>query len=166
MPLKLLELSIVVVAAHHTPSIVTPSFLKENEIVPSEFQIKTGQNIWTEMISHINYKQGFSISVTPDRAIFSEILNPESDQQMQSISIAERFIEILQYVNYRAIGINPAGAVLIEGEPQTAILNQFIRDGKWKTLKESTPKPEVSFTYSYEEKKNKYHYYHRSRKNL
>ena len=153
MNLILSNFAIVVVAANHNPSIVTHSFLVDNGIIPANFKLQSGDNLWTDVVSQLVYEQGVSISIDQQRATFSEAFTtPDSEGPFQCPSIAERFIDTLRFVNYTAIGINPKGFVFCEN-PNQVLLDSLIKEGPWKSFKDSSPQIQMTLGYSYEKKK-------------
>ncbi|SRR5258708_45333 len=147
--IKIHELSIVVVANNHNPTILNPDFLKYNEIVSKDWEV-SGQTICTPAASQVSYKNGVSIVAQFDKVIFAEKAKSTSDSEFKIPSIAKKYIETLKHVDYRAVGINPKGHIEGSDATNSFVLDKFVANGPWKKFKGIAPAASVIFRYQIE----------------
>jgi len=127
------ELRIVVVANNHNPSILNPDFLKYNNIIPMDWELKKAP-ICVEPISEVAYMNDVTITAQIDRLTFFQKLNKEDDYAVIVDEVANKYINTLPHVEYRAVGINFAAHIPYEGNPEgpkNFILENLIADGPW-----------------------------------
>ena len=67
------ELSIVVVARNHNPTILNPDFLRYNEIVPPDWEL-AGPPVCVELMAQVAYSNSVKIVSQFDKVIFTETL--------------------------------------------------------------------------------------------
>lgn len=112
-PVTLHNLSIVVVVQHHSPSIIDPDFLFRNKIVQREQEIAEPP-INGPAISRVVYKTGsrtgLEIVSEQNRISFSEKFGGAWDSIICP-AVAKRYLEVVPYMNYTAVGINPVGVL-------------------------------------------------------
>ena len=66
MALELINTTVVVVAQDHNPSILHPSFLTANGVVPTDLEL-AGPSISTPAFARVLYRNGLSFQAEPDR---------------------------------------------------------------------------------------------------
>lgn len=100
-----LSFSIVIIGNSHNPTIFTPDFLVENNIIPKDWEInKQSPFLISPLKTMFSYFTGITIQVDPNALIISD-LAPSGDI-FPVPEIMEQIIKILPHVNYSAIGIN------------------------------------------------------------
>ena len=147
MNLTLSNFSIVVLAQAHNPSILNPDFLKNNDIVSTDF--KTKNVICTPPVAQVVYEEGISIVAEFERLQFIDTILERIPESTPIPGIAARYIETLPHVRYTACGINFAGHFLFKDKDsaRSFISEKFIKPGPWLLQNEATDIG-VTFTYS------------------
>ena len=152
MNLTLSNFSIVVLAQAHNPSILNPDFLKNNDIVSTDF--KTKNVICTPPVAQVVYEEGISIVADFERLQFIDTILERIPESSPIPGIAVRYIKTLPHVRYTACGINFAGYFLFpeKNSARSFISEKFIKPGPWLSQSEATDIG-VTFTYSIENTK-------------
>jgi len=124
MEIKKLNVSVVVLARDHNPSIMHPSFLSSQGIVPEEWELAEPP-ICTPPLSVVKYKDGIIFTVESNK--FQVLQSPPPQQLSDSHvpQLALRYIEKLPHVRYTAVGINMAVA-LIHPKPEEFLIERFL----------------------------------------
>ena len=146
--IKLIELSVVLVANSNNPSIINPDFLRYNKIVDDSYEVQDSP-ISTPAFSQIIFKNGITVASTPDRVIFSHTGNFD-EENVSSPGIAKRYIECVPHVPYHALGINPKG--IVSGQAPNPILNMLRDNGSWMSFKDVIPEGQLKAIYRYTER--------------
>lgn len=147
--LEILELTVVVRAQNHNPSILNPDFLKYNEIVPVEWELAESP-ICAEFGAQVKYKNGLTIIADLNKVIFSETLAGTSAHEARVSDIAKKYTATLPHVGYNALGINPKGAVVADSgnEAGAFLLDKLVKPGPWKTQAGGAKQVNLTFQYS------------------
>lgn len=142
------EISIVVVAANHNPTILNPDFLLFNSIVPEDWELAE-HPLCTIPLAQVVYKNGFKIISQLEKVIFSESLQDKRLEESNVSSIAKKYAEKLPHVNYTAVGINPTGHIVFNTreELQAYILRTFFTPSPWKQFKGGPREASCKFSY-------------------
>ncbi|MEH1892183.1 MAG: hypothetical protein V7K92_22935 [Nostoc sp.] len=141
------DFSLVVMADKQNPSILNPDFLKYNQIVPPDWELAMPP-ICTPPVSQVVFKNGVNIVAQSDRLTFWEVL--DADNLVFEIpEIVCKYIDIVPYVDYRAVGININAHIIKEEKEdnQDTVLAKLIASGKWKQFQGKSPNTVVQFTY-------------------
>lgn len=86
------EFSIVVVAKSHNPAILNPDFLKDNEIVPANWELEKPP-VCLEPVAEIVFKNKVRIIAQLDKLIFSENVKAKSKKSFVTpVSITARVL--------------------------------------------------------------------------
>ncbi|MBM4300225.1 MAG: hypothetical protein FJ121_01660 [Deltaproteobacteria bacterium] len=143
------ELSIVVVARNHNPTILNPDFLKYNKIVPTDWEL-AGKPICADPVAQVTFSNGVNIVSQFDKVIFSEVLRDKKPGDVAIPGIAQKYVETLPHVDYRAVGINPKGHVVFtdEAEVQRYIVDNLLAPGPWRQFDEISVKAAIKFIYA------------------
>jgi len=121
--LEVLNTSVVVLAQHHNPTILHPSFLVAQKIVPSSWE--TTEVICTPPFAMVKYENGivFNVDVTKFQVIDNEV------KDVKKSTIAEfawKYTEKLPHVSYKAIGINFDGFIECSN-PESMLISEFLK---------------------------------------
>ena len=145
------ELSIVIVAKNHNPTILNPDFLKYNKIVPLDWELSSNP-ICIEPIAQVSFKNGITIRAEFEKLIFSEDLKDKTKNEIKIPKIAHQYVETLPHVYYKAVGINPLGYIPISNEYDTTdfIIKNLITSGPWQRFENTAAKVSVKFIYTLE----------------
>jgi len=79
------EFSIVVVAKSHNPTILNPDFLKDNEIVPANWELEKPP-VCLEPVAEIVFKNKVRIIAQLDKLIFLRMLRPKAKRALLYLS--------------------------------------------------------------------------------
>jgi hypothetical protein len=143
------ELTVVLVAQNHNPTILNPDFLKYNHIVPENWSLKE-KPICLEPMARVAFENGIQITAELDKVIFLEpIRNDKEIEKIKIPEIAIKYINTLPHVKYMAVGINPKGhlSFATENEAQNFIMGTFVNKNTWVHF-DHTPN-NVGFKFSY-----------------
>ena len=102
---EILNTSIVVLASQHNPSILHPSFLQSQGIVPNDWETLEPP-ICTPVFASVKYQNGIVFTVEQNK--FQVIDNQTKDNFDKSLmpELVIRYCEHLPHVHYNAVGIN------------------------------------------------------------
>lgn len=145
------ELSVVILGRNHNPTILNPDFLKYNEIIASDWELQ-GPPICVEPMAQVHFKNKVTITAQFDKITFHENISEKTAQEILVPEVAHRYINKLPHVEYLAVGINPTGHIVIEGEDDASnnfLAERFIAPGLWQTLGDSSVKASFKFTYTF-----------------
>ena len=119
-----LNTSVVVLATTHNPSILHPSFLTSQGIVPEDWQLSEEPPICTPGISVTKFANGIVFVAERNRLMIRD----DAPAEPKSIgTLALRYLEKLPHVRYSAIGVNFSGYVECSA-PGEWILKRFLKD--------------------------------------
>ena len=126
-----LQLSIVVVANDHNPTILNPDFLIIQGIVPSDWGWKLASPpLTTPPLSQVKYDSGVSITVESNKLQVSDERS-SSVAESRIAGIVTKYVENLPHVRYISVGNNFAQFIDLE-EPSNYIHRRFIKSGSWE----------------------------------
>lgn len=148
---KLIECAIVTAAKNHNPTILNPDFLKRNKIVFEEGW-EAEKILTTDVFSQVGFKNGFVITVDPQKIVFtdngpsrsiSKPLLPSLDE------IAIKYIDTLPHVKYSAVGVNFKAVVPFESqeESESFVRDKVISSGPWKEFAGGIKSAILKFVY-------------------
>lgn len=126
-PIEIRNTSVVVIAQSHNPTILHPSFLKNKEIVPSDWKLASGVDsvVCSLPISIVKYENGFVFTVDANKFQLVDN-NPSEDFSTSKVpEIAKKYIEKLPEVSYKSIGIN-IGIFIEHPSAETFLINHFL----------------------------------------
>jgi len=106
------NLTIVIVAKNHNPTVLNPDFLKHNNIVPANWEL-AGPAFCIDPIAKVSFLSGVNIVAQSDRVSFTEGIAGKTMEAVSIPEIASQYVSTLKHVNYRAVGINPSGFVTV-----------------------------------------------------
>lgn len=122
-PYKIYGISTVVLANQHNPSFVNPDWLKNNDIVPRDWEVS--ETITTPPVAIVKFKNGFEVVVEQTKAIFLQILPGSFLSEHSSHRAAIGYLECLPHIPYQSLGLNCR--ILIENDaPEQWITDWFM----------------------------------------
>lgn len=145
---KLIELSVVLVANSNNPSIINPDFLRYNKIVDDSYEVQDSP-ISTPAFSQVIFKNGITIVSDPARVIIGQSGTLDR-KNVVSPEVAKRYLECVPHVPYRAIGINPKG--IVSGQEPNPVVNMVRDNGLWMSFKDVIPEGQLKAIYRYTER--------------
>lgn len=150
--LDIRELSIVVIAKNNNPTILNPDFLKDNNVVPAEWELGNPP-ICIEPMAEVSFKNKIKITAQLDKVIFFEDTGDKKADEFMVPTIAQKYTETLPHVEYIAVGINPRGHIVLEGNeeaPRKYMLDNLITPGPWRDFGNKPVKTAIKFEYALE----------------
>ena len=144
----LIEFSVVLAATSNNPSILNPDFLFHNGIVDASCEVKDPR-ISTPAFSQVVFKNGLVVKADPDRVIFEQRGTKLGVEEIICPDIANRYLNKVPHVPYRAVGINPKGHRPLEGKAADKVADALIDQGTWLSFKDCTPEIQVKAIYRY-----------------
>ena len=132
LELTLKSVSIIIVSGGNNPRILNQDFLSRNlGVVPSDY--KTKDVIVTQPLSLVRYENGLAIQMEENKLSFA--VSRPAELQWQEIlpQIANRLLEVLPHVAYKAVGLNFAlSSEAITGEAAEAeLIDTLLAKGDW-----------------------------------
>jgi len=129
MKLELVNATVVVIAQEHNPSILHPSFLTSQKIVPADWE-PADPPICTPPFSIVKFRNGIVFLVEGTKLQITDN-NPGPNPGNSLLpGLASTYIKTLPHVPYKAIGVN----FMAFAECATAeslILEKFLTRGAW-----------------------------------
>lgn len=146
---KLVALSVVLIAENIDPSTINQDFLRHNGIVDPD--MKTGQPpVSTPVFSQVAFEGGLAVVALPDRFHFMQ--QGEAPTEDVAIpDIVKRFLERVPHPVYKAIGINPAGFRPLD-DASKGVATALIEGGRWMALENVSPAVSLKAVYACEDR--------------
>ena len=145
----LIELSVVLVAKRNDPGIINPDFLRHNDIVDANLQVKEPP-ISTPVFSQAVFENGLRVAAEPNRFIFGQQGEPLTEDVCISPEVARRFLEKVPHIPYSAIGINPKGIRSWDDESAGGVADALVGGGDWMSFQDVRPDIHLKALYNYE----------------
>ncbi|QIF04645.1 hypothetical protein [Roseimicrobium sp. ORNL1] len=142
LKLNLLDSSVVIIADTHNPSILHPSFLTANKIVPESWK-QVDPLMTTPAFSVVNYDNGTSFTAEPTKF---QVLSHSEEGRATIASMASSYLGVLPHVRYTAVGINLTAAIGMD-DPPSWIRERFIKPGPWTERHEELVATAFKLTY-------------------
>ena len=121
------DVSVVVTAKYHNPSVLNPGFLTAKGIVPEEWEVE--ESITTPPMSLVNYKNQTRWDVQQEKLSVLENCKP-FQESFNVYSQVIAYIEALPHVPYRSLGLNTTLSVATN-DPVGWMSERFLRPGPW-----------------------------------
>ena len=130
MKLEVLNVNIVVTAAHHNPSILHPTFLTTQGIVPEDWQT-VGAVICTPPLSIARYQNGIGFTAEPEKFQVVDQRPGDAPANSRVTILASKYIEKLPHVRYTGVGANIKGFVETSSA-DSYLVERFLKSGPWR----------------------------------
>lgn len=127
MKLEILNASVVVLAKHHNPTILHPSFLVSEGIVPKEWELSE-RPVSTPVFAMVKYKNSIVFNVDENKFLVrqEELKNDVGKSQIPVLAC--KYVKKLPHVKYQSVGINFKGFIECT-DPEKLIMNRFLKPG-------------------------------------
>lgn len=122
--------TVVILARDHNASILNPTFLAVQHIVPEHW--KTTEALSTQPFSRVAYENGLEIQADPTRLHVLDKNPGTKPSEAQAHVIASKYLEALPHVPYRAVGLN-ALSFVDQPDAPAFLIDRFLKDGEWKS---------------------------------
>lgn len=127
MKLEILNTSVVVLAKRHNPTILHPSFLASEGIVPSDWEVSE-QPVSTPVFAMVKYKNGIVFNVEQNKFRISKDELKDDVGESQLPALACKYVQKLPHVKYQALGINFTGFIECT-ESEKVVMDRFLKPG-------------------------------------
>lgn len=125
--LEILNASVVILAEHHNPTILHPSFLTSEGIVPGDWELAEPP-VSTPVFALVKYRNGIVFSVEENKFQVTDAQTKDDFRESPVAVLACRYAEKLPHVHYTAAGINFQGFIE-RSSPEKAVIDRFIKEG-------------------------------------
>ena len=143
---RLLQFSIVIIAADHNPTILNPDFLRMQGIVPEDWGWELASPpIVTPPFASVQYESGVSLSVESNKLQIADTKTTEPTES-KITEIAKQYVKVVPHVRYTAVGINYRIAIEVE-DADTYLKSQFLKKGPWNS--DDNPMNSVGLNFVY-----------------
>ena len=122
---RLHNVSVVVTAEFHNPSILNPDFLVSRGIVPTDWSL--AETLTTPPVSVVKYTNGIAWTVDQSRLTVTEDCGPAFRDHYESHALVTAYLERLPHVPYRGLGLNCQVSTLRD-DPQRWLVERFAVD--------------------------------------
>ncbi len=127
------SVSVIILAREHNPTIVNPDFLKGNGIVGSDWETADNPPLLSSPgLAIVSFRNGIQWHVDPNNLTIQEEVNGDFKESYLVHKCAEKYVEVLRYVPYTALGMNWHLSIGAE-EPLNWVKNRFLREGEWQS---------------------------------
>lgn len=123
------EVSVVILARDHNPSIINPDFLKENGIVGANWNLPFPPII-TPAFTQINY-ENITWAIATDRCVIGEKVGGKFRDSYYLYECAKKYIEVLKHIPYTALGLNWQIVLGLKVNSSDWLKSKFLKDGDW-----------------------------------
>ena len=127
---NIIEMSVVVVAEHHNPSILHPAFLKHEKIMPPDLETNSEQSFTTPQVSAVSFTNGIRMVIEPNRLQVVDSQSESGGRETFLQELCKKYVEILPHVNYKAVGVNITAFHVKKGADQFMI-EHFMKERSW-----------------------------------
>ena len=104
--LDIQELSIVIAARNHNPTLVTLDFLKGSGVIPADWELQRPP-VFAAGSAQVIFANGVNIVVNPQAIAFSQPFETKALENVKIPAIAAKYISTLPNLEYQGVGINP-----------------------------------------------------------
>ena len=128
MKLEILNVSVVVAAEAHNPTILHPEFLRGRNIVPEGWE-SSEELICTAALSVVKAKdESIVFTVQPTKFQIVDNIPGTNPASSRAPGIAAKYIGALPHVRYTAVGMN-CGGFLELSTPEERLIERFLKPG-------------------------------------
>lgn len=127
MKLDILNTSVVVLAKQHNPTILHPTFLSSEGIVPTDWEVAEPP-VSTPVFAAVKYKNGIVFIVEENKfQVRRDELKDDVGEFLLPV-LASKYVKKLPHVKYQAVGINFKGFIECT-EPEKIVMDRFLKPG-------------------------------------
>ena len=126
--LRLHQVSVVVTAEFHNPSILNRDFLVVQGIVPEDWEVS--QSVITPPVSVVRYRNGIEWTVDQSRLEVVEKCSGRFRKRYIAHQLANAYLKKLPHVPYRSLGLNCKVSMAINDSGHW-ITERFLKPGTW-----------------------------------
>ncbi len=149
MNIEYFKVSAVLVAMGNNPTILHPSFLKHENIVPEDWETNKDP-ICTPPFAAVSFTSGFSFVAELEKLQIN-FNGDNADQQTEKVTeLAQKYANKLPHVRYTNVGINFTAFLPLK-EPVKFIVERFIKEGPWNSQNYQLSSTIQSYTYPFDD---------------
>jgi len=154
---EVLEVSFVVVAVSHNPTILNHDYLIRKGLITEEWQ-PAAPPVCAYPFAQVQYLNGVSVVAQPDKLAFTQQLAgiDEINDPDRLAKLASGYINSLPEVDYRQVGFNVKAFVdfgITESQKEKPLLTPLlIKDGPWSSFQGVEPASGVRLVYTVHDK--------------
>lgn len=123
------NVSVVLLAHSHNPSILNPDFLKLNGIVEKDWDIR--ETLTTPGLSQTVFTNGITWQVDENRCTVTQAVRESFQNGYLVHELAKRYVKTLPHIPYQAVGINWLFHTPKKNHRRW-LKNRFLKPGKWR----------------------------------
>ncbi len=127
--ITLANVSVVVTADLHNPTILHPSFLQSEGIVPDDWEVMEGL-VCTPAFSQVAFSNGIAFRVEQTRL---QVIDgkPKGDSTGSLVpELARKYVDKLPHVVFKAVGVNFAAFSECD-DADEYMIGRFLKTGTW-----------------------------------
>ncbi|MUG96595.1 hypothetical protein F7734_31365 [Scytonema sp. UIC 10036] len=146
------ELAIALVANQFASTTLQMDFLKMSGIIPPDWELQK-QPILTATVSQLTFKNGVNIVAQARTITFTQTLDSNSGNTLQTPALARQFVEKLPNADYQGISINPKILIAfpeVQNAARKFITQTLLSPGLWNTIGVAPVQAAVNFFYQLE----------------
>lgn len=148
------ELAFCIVANNLNPTLLTPEFLKQSGIVPTDWKLAQPLLI-NSQAAKVTFTNDIVISTRFDTITFSETLETKNTEEAKTPGIVRKYVETLHELDYQTIDINPSSFFTFEEEGEKRfrhyIVTTLLTSGAWQEASREPLTASLNLTYILEQ---------------
>lgn len=151
--MEIIELGVVVAMQGHDPSLIKPSYLRDNGIVSPD--LSAGDDlIVSPFLSRVTFSGTSSIVIMgdPNRLIVEQEGLGLSVDDMVTARIAEAYLRKRKALQCTAVGINPKLFMSVGDSDRRRISNLLAPNPEWAHYKDASPDVRVGVRYRFSDR--------------
>ena len=149
--IRLVEVSIVLVAEDNDPSIINRDFLDRFEILVGEWEV-VQPTFSTPMFSQVTFSEGLSVASAPNVVMFSQSASGLNVDDVVIPDVATRYMAAVPNVHYSGYTINLTGFVPSGGDNPANMAHTLTDKGESIALSGVVPEIHLRSTYSFDDR--------------
>ena len=127
-PYTLQQVSVVVTAEFHNPSILNPDFLVSREIVPGNWNVI--ESLTTPAASVVGYDNGVRWLLDKQKLNIIQAQEARFGDEHVVHGLAERYLTTLPHGSYRSLGLN-CTAYMKQAAADEWLMERLLKPGAW-----------------------------------
>lgn len=149
--IRIRELSIVIAAQNHNPTILNPDFLARNEIAQTDWQLAQAP-VCVEPFAEVQYANGISVVSESQKIIFTQPGESLTQEDIIVVKMAHQYVKTVPHVDYRGVGINPKGDIGFPTKEASRryIMGKLIAAGPWQSYGKAPVRGSATFLFELE----------------
>ena len=122
------NVSVVVTAKYHNPSVLNPGFLEQNGIVPKDWEVDEAMT--TPPLSLVTYRQGIVWNLDQTTLTVTENCDPDQSE-FHVHRQASEYVKTLPHVPYQGLGLNCVLS-FATSNPGKWLTQRYLKNGPWR----------------------------------